>query len=63
MSKYLVSAVLIGLGLSILLSPTGQVPRAALAFGEYKVFVAAVLILIGALFGWLARRHGSSSIR
>ena len=59
MPKYLVPFVLIGLGLCILLSPTGQVPRTALAFGEYKYIWGGVLVALGALFAYLVHRQGN----
>ena len=62
MFRYLRPMLLTGGGLCILLSPTGQVPRAALAFGEYKQWVAMVLILTGALFAWLVKRARSKSL-
>lgn len=59
MPKYLVPFVLIGLGLCILLSPTGQVPRTALAFGEYKIVYGGALVTLGVLFAYLINKKGA----
>ena len=55
--KYFVPLTLLGMGLCILLSPTGKVPRTALAFGEYKYLVGGAFTLLGGFLMYSVYRH------
>lgn len=49
------------MGLCILMSPMGKVPRTALAFGEYKYIVGGAFALFGCLLIYLVGRQKKGS--
>lgn len=57
MMKYLVPLTFVGLGVCILVSPIGKVPRVALAFGEYKYAVGLAAVVMGCLLAYFVHRQ------
>ena len=56
MKKYIAPLALVVIGLSIITSPNGQVPRTALAFGEFRQIAGSLFLLMGGTLWWIAMK-------
>lgn len=56
--NYIWPVALILLGLTVLISPVGRVPRVQYEFGDYKYIAGSLFLLIGILLVISLRRKG-----